>query len=138
MEKLNPNLMVKDVRESIKFYQNNLGFEVVMVVPESQDAVLESLDTDQQIVYALVKNGNVEIMFQAEESFKEDIPALKDAQYGASCSFYIEVKDVESFYANVKDKVEIVKELFTTWYGMQEFYMRDNSGYILAIAEAKG
>lgn len=137
MDKLNPNLMVKDVRATVDFYQKNLGFEFVMAVPETQDKILDTLDTEQPIVYALVKNGNVEMMFQVEESFKEDIPALKDVAFGASCSFYIEIKNLEDFYAKVKDKVEVVKELFTTWYGMKEFYIRDNNGYILAIAEAK-
>lgn len=128
--------MVKDVREAVEFYEN-LGFKTIMAVPESQDVILDSLDTDKPIVYALVKNGNVEIMFQASDSFKKDIPALKDMTYGASCSFYIEVKDVETLYTRVKNKVDIAKELFTTWYGMKEFYVRDNNGYILAFAEAK-
>lgn len=136
MNKLSPNLMVKDVREAVEFYEN-LGFKTIMAVPESQDVILDSLDTDKPIVYALVKNGNVEIMFQASDSFKKDIPALKDMTYGASCSFYIEVKDVETLYTRVKNKVDIAKELFTTWYGMKEFYVRDNNGYILAFAEAK-
>ena len=76
-------------------------------------------------------------MFQTEESFKEDVPALKNLQIGASCTFYIEIENVENFFNSIKDKVDVVKELFTTWYGMKEFYIRDNNGYILTIAEAK-
>lgn len=37
----------------------------------------------------------------------------------------------------LKKKVEIAKELSTTWYGMNEFYIRDNNGYILGFAEQK-
>lgn len=32
----------------------------------------------------------------------------------------------------------MVKELSTTWYGMNEFYIRDNNGYVLGFAEQKG
>jgi len=137
MKKLNPNLMVKDVKKTVEFYQKNLGFQLIMAVPETQDGILNEIPVDKKVVYALVKNGDVEIMFQAEKSFKEDVPVLKDAQIGASCTFYIELENVEDFYNSIKDKVDVVKEIFTTWYGMKEFYIRDNNGYILTIAEAK-
>jgi uncharacterized glyoxalase superfamily protein PhnB len=88
-------------------------------------------------VYAPVKNGDVEMMFQAESSFTEDVPALKNSHMEASCTFYMELENIEDFYEKIKDKVEIVKELCTTWYGMREFYIRDNNGYILTFAEAK-
>lgn len=137
MKKLNPNLMVKDVKETVEFYQKNLGFQLIMAVPETQDGILNEIPADKKVVYALVKNGDVEIMFQAEKSFKEDVSVLKDAQIGASCTFYIELENVEDFYNSIKNKVDVVKELFTTWYGMKEFYIRDNNGYILTIAESK-
>lgn len=136
MNKLNPNLMVKDVKETVAFYTDNLGFKLVMAVPETQDGILTEIPEDKKVVYALVKNGNAEIMFQEEESFKKDVPVLADSALGASCTFYFEVEDLEKFYAGIKDKVEVVKELFTTWYGMKEFYIRDNNGYVLTFAEA--
>ena len=129
MNKLNPNIMVKSVEETVRFYQENLGFKLVMAVPESQDRILNDILGEQEkIVYALVKNENVELMFQSEESFKEDIAVLKDINMGASCSFYIELENLEDFYESIKAKVDVVKELFTTWYGMKEFYIRDNNG----------
>ena len=137
MNKLSPNLMVKDVKETVEFYQNNLGFKLIMAVPETQDGILSEIPKDKNVVYALVKNGNVEIMFQTEKSFKEAVPALANALVGASCTLYIELENLENLYARIKDRVEVVKELFTTWYGMKEFYIRDNNGYILTFAEAK-
>lgn len=50
---------------------------------------------------------------------------------------YIEVENLEDFYNEIKEKVEIVKEFSNTWYGMNEFYIRDNNGYILGFAEQK-
>jgi uncharacterized glyoxalase superfamily protein PhnB len=40
-------------------------------------------------------------------------------------------------YENLKDKVTVVKELHTTWYGMQEFYVKDCNGYILGFSQQK-
>ena len=37
----------------------------------------------------------------------------------------------------LRDKVEIVVDLHTTFYGTQEFYFRDLNGYILSFSEAK-
>ncbi len=137
MKKLNPNLMVKDVKKTVKFYKNYLGFELVMAVPKTKDKILNKIPKNEKIIYALVKNKNVEIMFQAEKSLKEDVPVLAKTKIGASCTFYIELENLENFYKRIKNKVEVIKELSTTWYGMKEFYIRDNNGYILTFAEAK-
>lgn len=135
MKKLSPNLMVKDVKETVNFYKDNLNFEVIMAVPESQNEILTEISEDKKIVYALVKNKNVEIMFQEEENLKKDLTVFNNSQIGASVSFYIEIENVKDFYNQVKEKVEVVKELSTTWYGQKEFYIRENNGYILGFAE---
>lgn len=137
MKKMMPNLMVKDVKETVGFYKNNLGFEFVMAVPETQDGILTEIPEDKNIVYALVKNGHVELQFQAEETLKKDITVFADSTIGASVSFYMEVENLDTFYKEIKGKVEVVKELSTTWYGMKEFYIYDNNGYVLGFAEQK-
>ena len=48
-----------------------------------------------------------------------------------------EVEKLEDFYNKIREKVNVVKELSTTWYGMNEFYIRDNNGYILGFSEQK-
>jgi len=137
MEKMTPNLMVKNVKETVEFYRSNLNFNLVMAVPVTQDGILTEIPKDKDIVFALVKNGNVEFQFQTEESLKKDISIFKDTMIGASASFYININNIDVFYNSVKEKVEVVKELTTTWYGMNEFYIRDNNGYVLGFAEQK-
>ncbi len=137
MEKMTPNLMVKNVKETVDFYSTNLNFNLIMAVPVTQDGILTEIPKDKDIVFALVKNGNVEFQFQAEKSLKEDISIFEDTMIGASASFYININNIDDFYNLVKEKVEIVKELETTWYGMNEFYIRDNNGYVLGFAEQK-
>lgn len=142
MKKLNPNLMVKDVKETIAYCKEHFGFEVIMSVSEGVEAAKDPnlfflpIDPEKTYLYALMKKGAVEIMFQEEMSFKKDVPVLAESALGASCTFYIEVEDVEELYARIRNKAEVVKELFTTWYGMKEFYIRDNNGYFITFAQA--
>lgn len=135
MKKLTPNLMVKDVAASVKFYEEKLGFKLAMAVPGTQDRVVEEIDGSQEIVYALIVNGGVEIMLQVERSLKNDIPVFDTMEIGASVSIYIETEDLDKMYDSLNGKVDVVKELETTWYGMKEFYIRDFDGYILGFAE---
>ena len=51
MQKLSPNLMVKDVRKTVEYYNNNLGFKLIMAVPETQDGILTEIPEDKKIVY---------------------------------------------------------------------------------------
>ncbi len=129
--------MVDDVNDTIRFYKDVLGFEFVMAVSKNSQEVLMEIPKDRQLIYAMMKNGNVELMFQEKNSLSEDIPALKGFEIGGSVTFYIEVENVEELFAKLKEKVEIVKELHTTFYGMQEFYLKDCNGYILCFSEKR-
>ena len=137
MKKLSPNLMVKDVKETVDFYTNTLGFTLVMAVSTNQESIMNELPEGTEIVWALIKNGVVEIMLQNEATLHEDVPPLKNVKIGASCTFYIEVTDLDEMYKKVHKEAEVVKDIFTTWYGMKEFYIRDNNGYILCLAQSQ-
>jgi uncharacterized glyoxalase superfamily protein PhnB len=125
LKKLTPNLMVEDVNRTIAFYTEVLGFETVATVPEAG-----------QLDWAWMQRDDVQVMFQARASLDEEIPALKDVPIGASQTFYIEVTGVQELYAQLTDKVEIVADLHTTFYGTSEFAFRDLNGYILSFSEA--
>ncbi|MGO3708198.1 MAG: VOC family protein [Mesonia hippocampi] len=133
--KLTPNFEVKSIKETIDFYQNTLGFSLVMAVPETQDGVEQSLTNGKEYVYAMLSKDKVEMMFQRSDSFKEDVQLAKNTPIGASVSFYIEIDEIDDFYKQLKDKGINPTELKTAWYGMREFYVKDNNGYILGFAE---
>ena len=126
LKKLTPNLMVEDVAQTLTFYKDVLGFEVVMTLPEA-----EPFD------FAIVTRDGVELMFQSRESLSENVPALTGSPIGASQTFYIEVTGINELYERLRDKVEIVVDLHTTFYGTKEVYFRDVNGYILSFSEAK-
>lgn len=136
-KKLTPDLMVLDIAQSVDFYVDKLGFILDMAVPENKNAIEQTLSPNKKYVYAMVHKDEAFLMFMRKDVYSADVNALADLPIGASASFYIDVDDIEEIYADLKDKVEIVKDISTTWYGMTEFYIHDNSGYILAFAGQK-
>jgi uncharacterized glyoxalase superfamily protein PhnB len=125
LKKLTPNLMVEDVQQTLTFYSDILGFEVLTTLPDQ-------LPFD----FAIMKRDQVELMFQSRPSLSENVPALTGQSLGASQTFYIEVAGITELYEDLRDKVEIVVDLHTTFYNTREFYFRDLNGYILSFAEA--
>ncbi len=135
VNKLTPNFEVRNIRETVEFYQSVLGFSLTMAVPETQDGIEQTLTDGKEYVYALVSKDNVEMMFQRTDSFKEDVSLAKDLSLGASVSFYMEIDGIDNFYNQIKGENIKPTELKTAWYGMREFYIIDNNGYILGFAE---
>jgi uncharacterized glyoxalase superfamily protein PhnB len=135
LNKLTPNFAVADIRQTVHFYRENLGFELVMAVPVTQDGAEQQLSDGKEYVYAMMKKDSVELMFQRSDSFSEDVVLAGQTSVGASVSFYMEGKGIESFYAELKNRNLAVSELKLTWYGIKEFYLKDNNGYVLGFAE---
>jgi uncharacterized glyoxalase superfamily protein PhnB len=124
LKKLTPNLMVEDVRQTLTFYQDILNFSAVMTLPE-----IAPFD------FAIVQRNGVDLMFQSRQSLSENVPALAGSAISASQTFYIEVAGINELYQQLRDKVEIVVDLHTTFYGTQELYFRDINGYVLSFSE---
>ena len=133
-KKLTTNMMVEDVSRTVDFYSDVLGFEFVMGVPENSQEVVTTRQKGQALGFAITKCGNIEMMFQERRSLTKEVPEFSNMGIGGSLTFYIEVEDIKVLYAKLKDKVTIVKYMRTTFYGKQEFYIRDCNGYILTFA----
>ena len=132
---LTPNLAVADIRQTVQFYCENLGFALVMAVPETQDGVEQQLIDGKEYVYAMLKKDSVELMIQRTDSFRKDVVCAGEISVGASVSFFMQGTGIETFYEELKGKQIQVSELKLTWYGIKEFYITDNNGYILCFAE---
>jgi len=109
MESLSPNIFVNDMKATIAFYKQ-LGFNLVMSVPEDGD----------ELVWAMMVNEGVTIMFQTFDSLAGDLPEIKRAD-GGSLLFYIKLKGILNFFETLKNKVTILKGLEKTFYGATEF-----------------
>lgn len=137
MQNLIVNLAVRDIRESIAYYRDILGFTPIMAVPEDRSSFSPVLEEGKRYLFAMVQAGGVEIMLQEQNSLKEDVTDFFSS-LGASAIFYIRVDDVDRWYESVSQKAEIVRPIETTWYGMREFYIRDVNGYVLGFATQVG
>jgi len=123
MKKLTANLMVENVNSTVEFYKNHLGFELVMNAPDLG-----------QFDWAMMKSGNFEIMFQAAASIGNDLADLKGRKVGGTLTLYIDVEDIKKFRSSLKNDVSIVKDLQKTFYGTEEFTIKDLNGYYLTFA----
>jgi Lactoylglutathione lyase and related lyases len=121
------NIGVKSVNDSVKFYQEVLGFNLVMSMPPESG----------NFVWAMVQGGGVVMMFQQEESLKEEYPFLADKPLNACLNFYIKMKGMAELYEKIKDTKYLAQERHVTPYGADEFAMYDNNGYVITITEDK-
>ena len=123
-ETITPNIMVKNVRDTINFYQEKLGFQVTLTVPEEGD----------KLDFAIVTKDKISIMFQEQESLTSEYPTLKTNEIKPTFTLFITVQDVEKLYHELEDQVQIAQELHQTFYGRKEFAIFDLDGNILTIA----
>jgi len=126
MKNCTPNLMVKSVKQTVAFYVETLGFTLVDSVPSGEE-----------LVFAIVKNGDILFMFQEESSLKEEYPQLEKFPQGGGLTFYIHVEDIQSLYSQLKGKAVLAKDLHDTFYGSTDFAIEDCNGYILTFSQEK-
>ena len=140
-----PNLMVNDVCETALFYQDVLGFKLVVAVADykaemADDNIVMELKQGEKLDWVNLKAdpedpASAEIMFQSRVSLEADVPALEGVNIGASQTLYLRNSDVDAQFASLKNKVEVIQEPITRFYGMREWYMKDNNGYILCFGQ---
>lgn len=111
-----PMLWTEQLDASIAFYTQTLHFTCG-----------EKNDTWQ---WAALHNGEVELMLAKPNAH---MPFTAPQFTG---SFYFRVTDVAPLWERLKDKVSIVYPLDTFDWGMREFAIYDNNGYILQFGEA--
>lgn len=123
-ETITTNIMVKNVKETIQFYEEKLGFQKVLSVP-AEGEILN---------FAILNKDKISIMLQEQENLTSEYPTLKTDEIVPTFTLFITVDDVKTKYNEVKGKVKIAKDLHKTFYGKDEFAIFDNNGNILTIS----
>ncbi|MDR1350693.1 MAG: VOC family protein [Zoogloeaceae bacterium] len=139
LKKFWTSMMVDDIHATFAFYRDSLGFEHVMSMPahsKRAEDILFEYDAGKPIIYALVRHGDIELMFQERKSLAEDVPVFANAAImGGTLTFYFEVDDVDALAARLKPVCEVVRDMHDTFYGMREIYIRDLNGYVLCFGQ---
>lgn len=123
-ETITTNIMVKNVKETITFYEEKLGFKKILSVPEQ----------GEKLNFAIINKDKISIMFQEQENLINEYPTLKTEEIIPTFTLFITVNDVVTMYNELKNKVKLAKELHKTFYGKDEFAIYDNNGNILTIS----
>lgn len=117
----NPCFAVADVGATIRWYEEELGFEGHRF-PEKEPHVFGILVRDQ-----------IEIMLQRIDGYKK--PNLYVQRSGGVWDAYIRMQSVKEFYESIQNKIEILRPLKKQFYGDWEFEVRDLNGYVLVFSE---
>ncbi len=132
--KITANLMVGNVNETLDFYEKVLGFSLVMGVPEDSQQIVTARAGDTPLGFAIIKRDEVELMLQSQKSLAGELPEFRKRPVGGAVTLYIQVANARELYERIKGQVTILKDLHTTFYGAEEFYLRDGNGYVLTFA----
>jgi uncharacterized glyoxalase superfamily protein PhnB len=108
-------LWTKDLKGSVEFYTTLLGFQCNAL--------------SQEWGWASVTRDRVNIMFALPHEHEPfDKPALTG-------SLYLKCDDVDAMWQQLQDKAKICYPLENFEYGMREFAIYDNNGYLLRFGQ---
>lgn len=109
---IHPIVPTRDVKGSLDFFQNILGFENPWTVDEEGDAVYGGISLDGH-----------ELHF---------IPGTPNAESSA----YFELDDVNAYHAEVERRGGHPSPLVDQFYGMRDFMITDPGGATVGFASA--
>jgi uncharacterized glyoxalase superfamily protein PhnB len=115
LNKLTPMLYTSDLQGTIDFYVKTLGFKCKAF--------------DKELGWSLLQLDNVEIMLSLPNNH---IPFDKSIFTG---SFYFNTEGVNELWTQLKDKASVAYPLEDYEYGMREFAIQDNNGYLLQFGQ---
>lgn len=115
-----PVLNVKDMGKSVEFY-SELGFEIQQ---EYRD--------NEELLWVWMRSGKTELMLNVHDSIEPEERNTRPA-YG-DVVLYLYFDDAHKVHQKLREKGWPVSDVYRQLYGLDEFYVRDPSGYEIAIA----
>ena len=124
LEHLTPVLVVDAVEPCVRYWADRLGFTVENQVP----------GPDGTLVFASVKSGNVEIMYQTRASVIAERPDADAELRGHSTVLFIVVNNLDEVEKAVAG-APVVKPRHNTFYGSVELYVKEPGGNTVGFAQ---
>jgi uncharacterized glyoxalase superfamily protein PhnB len=118
-------LMVYDMRRSVAFYRDVLGFEV-----------LQNHEPDGHLYWVMLRLGGARLMLNAEFEDDKRPPALMPRRPGdCGVILYFSCDDVQQAYEHLRSKGCDAKQPKTTYYGMTQLHVTDPDGFQLCFQQ---
>lgn len=115
---LAPILETTDLKESIAFYIEVLGFQCDGIHPNGEDPVWASL-----------RRGGANVMLSARNAHSGvENPTMTG-------SLYLYPDNVDAVWEELKDKTRVAYGIEDFDYGMREFAVYDHDGYLLQFGQ---
>ena len=116
IESVTPMLRTWDLEATVAFYNEVLGFDCEGLEPEWG--------------WATISCGGFQVMFAGPNEHEGDVePAFTG-------SIYFRVSDVDDMWSMVEGRVQVCYPPEDFDYGMREFAIYDNNGYLLQFGQA--
>lgn len=113
-----PMLETRDLRATIDYYTQMLGFELDATWPPEGEPT-----------WCRLVGGSVVLMFMSRDP---DDPPVVPALTG---QLYCYPPDVDALWAELRAKAEVVSPIADWDHGMREFQIRDCNGYVLRFGQ---
>ena len=124
LSRLTPVLVVDAVEPCIRFWIERFGLASESEVPGD----------DGKLVFAIVKRGDVEIMYQTRASVLAERPDEAHDLTGHSTALFITTEDLDAC-EQALDGVPVVQPRHKTFYGSEEIYIREPGGNTVGFAQ---
>jgi uncharacterized glyoxalase superfamily protein PhnB len=118
-------LFVDAIEPSLPFWQERLGFERSVEVPDGD-----------RLGFVILTNGAVELMYQTVAMLNKDSTAHAAIFHNDKTFLFIEVDNIDAI-AKALDGFEIVMPRRETFYGSTEIGYREPGGHCVTFAQMK-
>ena len=120
---LSPLLAARNMKRTIEFYKNTLGFEIGMAFPTADNP--EYVD--------LSKDGMVLMFVPAE-----NLGIGSAERFGTGVNLYMEIDgDIDQYCEELKQKgIKLVEDIKDEPFGIRDFTVEDTDGYKLTFNQA--
>ncbi len=123
LERIYPFFIVKNLAESIDFYNQKLGFETDMLVPEDDP------------FFGIVSRDNVRILLKHITESTHPVPNHTRHEW-ARWDAFILVSDPDAMFAEFQSRgLEFHETLADTDDGLRAFEFKDHDGYVLCFGK---
>jgi uncharacterized glyoxalase superfamily protein PhnB len=120
---VSPTLAVRNMKQTIQFYRDSLGFKMGMAFPDADNPEYADLSKDGMVIM-LIPTENVGVGAEDE--------------LGTGVNLYMQIDgDIDQYYSELRNKgVNVIVDIKDEPFGIRDFTVEDVNGYKLTFNRA--